>query len=113
MSPFFSGGAMNLVYHVRSNILYPVGHSGLDGWALLWYEPWASDRSTALALWREAAAHIVRKDGLLHLDLNREWRIGATANYILSRAIANGSRLRDLVKTTATRQPAKPQYPPF
>ena len=155
MSPFFSGGAMNLVYHVRSNILYPVGHSGLDGWSLLWYEPWATDRSTALALWREAAAHIdwhtletgadaivgketccrpvdvppaatatflaaaaracddpstaerleriaaahiARKDGMLYLDLNREWRIGATANFILARAIANGSRLRDLVK---------------
>ena len=153
--PLFSGGALSLLYHMRSNILYPVGHSGLDGWSLLWYEPWAASRSTALALWREAAAHIdwhsletgadaiagketccrpvdvppaatatflaaaaracddpstaerleriaaahiVRQDGMLHLDLNREWRIGATANYILSRAIANGSSLRDLVR---------------
>ena len=39
-------------------MFYPRGHNGLDGWSLLWYEPWAKDRDTALALWREAAARI-------------------------------------------------------
>ena len=56
--PALGGGALNLVYHPRSNMLYPRGHNGLDGWSLLWYEPWAKDRNTALALWRAAAARI-------------------------------------------------------
>ena len=56
--PFLGGGALNLLYHPRSNMFYPRGHNGLDGWSLLWYEPWAKDRDTALALWREAAARI-------------------------------------------------------
>ena len=56
--PFLGGGALNLLYHPRSNMFYPRGHNGLDGWSLLWYEPWAKDRDTALALWREVAARI-------------------------------------------------------
>ena len=56
--PFLGGGALNLLYHPRSNMLYPRGHNGLDGWSLLWYEPWARDRNAALALWREATARI-------------------------------------------------------
>jgi hypothetical protein len=56
--PSLGGGALNLAYHARSNMLYPRGHNGLDGWSLLWYEPWAKDRNDALALWREAAARI-------------------------------------------------------
>jgi len=35
---------------------------------------------------------------MMFLDLNREWRIGATANFIIARAIANGARFRRLVK---------------
>jgi len=152
--PLFGGGALNLVYHVKSGLTYPRGHNGLDGWSLLWYEPWATDRGTALALWREAAKRIdwkeletgkdarkecwaccdpvdvppiatvtflaaaaracddpetaarlerlaarrlVRRDGMLYLDVGRDWRIGATANYILSRAEANGFRFRDIL----------------
>ena len=57
-SPAFGGGALKLVYHVRSNLLYPRGQSALDGWSLLWYEPWASDRRMPKALWNAAAAHI-------------------------------------------------------
>ena len=26
----------------------------MDAWSLLWYEPWAEDRGTALALWEES-----------------------------------------------------------
>ena len=56
--PLLGGGALNLVYHVRSGIFYPYGHPGLDGWSLLWYEAWAGDRGAAVGLWREAAARI-------------------------------------------------------
>ena len=52
LSPAFGGGEINLVYHVRGNFMYPRGQDGLDGWSLLWYEAWASDRRTATALWR-------------------------------------------------------------
>ena len=153
--PLFGGGALNLVYHARSNLMFPRGHNGLDGWSLLWYEPWASDRRMALALWREASAKIdwatleanagpvgefhpclnpapvpavatasflaaaahacddpgtaarldalcdralVRRDGLLYLDTLRDWRIGATANRIISLAEANGFRFRELLE---------------
>ena len=56
--PLLGGGALNLVCHVRSGILYPYGHPGLDGWSLLWYEAWAGERGAAVGLWREAAARI-------------------------------------------------------
>ena len=153
--PLFGGGALNLVYHVQSGLFYPRGNNGLDGWSLLWYEPWAEDRGVALALWRDAAKHIdwhrmevgadavkeqnvccnpadvppvvaatflaaaaracddtataerlerladralVRRDGMLYLDVSREWRIGATANRIISLAEAGGFRFRDMVR---------------
>ena len=151
--PLLGGGALNLVYEVRSGIFYPRGHNGLDGWSLLWYEPWAADRSTALALWKKAAARIdwtklggpdarkggfsccdpadvppvasasflaaaaracddpdtadrleailaprlVRRNGEVYLDVGREWRVGSTANWIISRAEANGARFRALL----------------
>ena len=56
--PLFGGGALNLVYHVPTGLFYPRGQSGLDAWSLLWYEPWAERRETALALWRKAAAKL-------------------------------------------------------
>ena len=153
LSPFFGGGAINLLYHVKSGMFYPRGSAGLDGWSLLWYEPWAEKRETSLALWKTAAAkidwdemdaasdavrkeggccdplavphsvtaaflaaaaranddpvtaarlekavdaHLVRTNGLYYLNLNREWRIGATAHRVISLAEANGSRMRDL-----------------
>ena len=34
--------------------MYPRGQDGFDGWSLLWYEAWASDRRIATALWRRA-----------------------------------------------------------
>lgn len=57
-SPLFGGGALNLVYHVPSGLFYPRGQSGLDAWSLLWYEPWAEKRETALALWQKALAKL-------------------------------------------------------
>ena len=56
--PLLGGGALSLVYHARSGLFFPRGHNGLDGWSLLWYEPWAADRAVALDLWRDAAAAI-------------------------------------------------------
>jgi hypothetical protein len=154
MGPLFGGGALNIVYEVRSGIFYPRGHNGLDGWSLLWYEPWAEDRGAALAIWKKAAEKIdwekiehgpdarkggfsccdpadvppvasasflaaaaracddpatperresimaprlTRRNGETYLDVGREWRIGATANWIISRAEANGARFRSLV----------------
>ena len=152
-SPLFGGGAVSLVYHVRANLMYPRGQAGLDGWSLLWYEAWASDRRLATSLWRrvkdgldwawlESAAdstgemgccdpqpvspsvasvflaaaaracddpdsaerleravdakYMRRSGGMLWLDLDRRWRIGATAMRIISLAESNGSRLRTL-----------------
>ena len=153
--PLFGGGALNLVYHAWSGILYPRGSTGLDAWSLMWYEPWATDRSAALSLWREAAAkidwprmervedvkggadccdpepvppsvaaaflsaaaracddaataerleraldarHLVRRDGFLYLDLDRAWRIGATAHRIIALAESRGVRFRSFLK---------------
>lgn len=36
----------------------PRGQAGFDGWSLLWYEPWATDKVSALAIWEEAVAAI-------------------------------------------------------
>ena len=153
LSPMFGGGELNLVYHVRGNFMYPRGQDGFDGWSLLWYEAWASDRRVATALWRRVrdgldwvrldgcdderggmgccdpqpvsasvasvflaaaaracgdaqtaerleravdAKYLRRGDGRFCLDLNREWRIGATAMRIIALAEANGSKFRDL-----------------
>ena len=52
--PLMGGGALNLVCHTKTGIFYPRGYSGLDAWSLLWYEPWAEDRGTALVLWKES-----------------------------------------------------------
>ena len=155
LSPAFGGGALNLVYHGRGNFMYPRGHDGFDGWSLLWYEAWASDRRTATALWRRVrerldwsrldsaddtragygccdpqpvsacvasvflaaaaracsdtataerleravdARYLRREGGLIWLDVNREWRIGATAMRIISLAESRGSRFREMKK---------------
>ena len=153
LSPSFGGGAISLVYHMRGNFMYPRGQGGLDGWSLLWYEAWASDRRLATALWGRARGHVDfsrleacgdelseagccdpqpvppsveavflaaaaracsdpetasrleravdarclrREGGLLWLDLDRRWRIGATAMRLVSLAESNGSRFRSL-----------------
>ena len=153
LSPLFGGGELNLVYHVRGNFMYPRGQDGFDGWSLLWYEAWASDRRVAPALWNRVrdrldwsrldgcgdersgmgccdpqpvsasvasvflaaaaracsdtetaerleravdAKFLKREGGLLCLDVNREWRIGATAMRIISLAESRGSRFREM-----------------
>ena len=153
--PAFGGGALNLVCHVKTGFFYPRGNPGLDGWSLLFYEPWASDRALALGLWRNVVSRIdwsryaepsdarggggccdpqpvspavsavflaaaarecgdaktaerleravdatflVRRDGRLFLDLDREWRIGASAMRIIALALANGASFRELAR---------------
>ena len=154
VDPLFGGGALNLVYHTRSGLFYPRGHCSLDGWSLLWYEPWAKNRGSAVALWRQATKRIdwkhlglapdttaggetccnpvdvppvasatflaaaaracddpataerlellvepllSRKNGMLYVDVGREWRIGVTANYFIALAEKNGSRFRQML----------------
>ena len=153
LEPLCGGGALGLVYHMRGNFVYPRGQGGLDGWSLLWYEAWASDRRLATSTWRRARGHIDwrrlescgdevgiggccdpqpvsasveavflaaaaracsdpetaerlekavdarylrREGGLLWLDMDRRWRIGATAMRLIALAEANGSRFRSL-----------------
>ena len=56
------------------------------------------DPGTAERLERAVdAKYLVRGNGIYRLDLNREWRIGATAHRIIALAEANGSRFRGLV----------------
>ena len=146
-NPVFGGGALDMVYHVWSGLFYYRGLSGLDGWSLLWYEPWARNRGTAID-WKDmetrpdvftgretccspvdvppnatmsflaAAARacddpvtakrlellidrvLVRRNGMLYLDTPRDWRIGATANRIISLAEANGFRFRDMLRSS-------------
>ena len=154
VNPLFGGGMLNLVYHPQSGLFYPRGHGSLDGWSLLWYEPWAENRGTAVGLWRQAAKRIdwnyldrapdtlaggetccnpidvppvasavflaaaaracddtataarleklveprlSRKDGMLYVDVGREWRIGVTANYFIALAEKNGRRFRRIL----------------
>jgi len=151
LSPAFGGGAVNLVYHVRGNFMYPRGQDAFDGWSLLWYEAWAGDRRLAKALWRRVRDHLdwtrldscadergemdccdpqpvsasvaavflaaaaracgdsetaerlekivdakwlKRGDAFFRLDLNRHWRIGASAMRIIALAESRGSRFR-------------------
>ena len=54
------------------------------------------DPATAERLERIASRSLVRQDGMLYLDVGRDWRIGATANFIISLAYANGASFRRL-----------------
>jgi hypothetical protein len=56
-----------------------------------------SDAETAGRLERAVdAKYLKREGGLLWLDVNREWRIGATAMRIISLAESRGSRFREM-----------------
>jgi len=152
--PIFGGGAVKYCHHLKTGLMYPRGTAGLDGWSLLWYEPWATDRTTALGLWKKVAAKIDWKTfdapegacasgggccdpapvptavaavflaaaaracddpqtaarletavdgrfltfekGLPVLDVDRNWRIGATAVRLLAFAEEKGAKLRNM-----------------
>jgi len=151
--PLFGGGAVKYFHHQGTGMKYPRGTPGLDGWSALWYEPWAADRKTARALWKEVLGHIdwddyasptgackggggccdpapvptavsavflaaaartcddavsaerfekavdakflKREKDFFYLDVDRSWRIGATAVRIQSLAVSLGARMRD------------------
>jgi len=58
-----------------------------------------SDDETAERLERAVDAKYLRREGgLIWLDVNREWRIGATAMRIISLAESRGSRFREMKK---------------
>ena len=44
------------------------------------------------------AKYLVRRNGRVYLDLNRDWRIGATAMRFTALAISNGSSFRALAR---------------
>ena len=55
------------------------------------------DPATAMRLEKAVDRYLVRPNGLYYLNLDRTWRIGATAHRIISLAESNGSRFRDLL----------------
>ena len=147
------GGAVGLVYHVQTNLVFPRGQNAFDGWSILFYEAWASYRTLVKALWKNAAGcldlsalttvddkrkgrgccdpdpvapsvsaiflaaaaracddsetaerleslvdarYLRRENGRLWLDLDPQWRIGATAMRLISFAESRGARFRSL-----------------
>jgi len=56
--PLLGGGAIRLVYDRSKNITLPEGHTGLDGWTLLWYHAWAQDLNDVRLLWQESLKSI-------------------------------------------------------
>ena len=54
------------------------------------------DPVTAARLERAVDRYLIRPRWLYYLNLNREWRIGASAHRIMALAESNGSRFRDL-----------------
>ena len=53
-------------------MFYPRGSAGLDGWSLLWYEPWAERREISLGLWKKAEGKIDWDDMDVASDERRE-----------------------------------------
>jgi hypothetical protein len=51
----FGHGAFRLAYYLPARAIIPASHPGLDGWSLLWYQPWAGESATAERIWRETA----------------------------------------------------------
>ena len=56
------------------------------------------DPTTAERLEKAVDKYLVRTNGLYYLNLNREWRIGASAQRIIALALANGSSFRKLAE---------------
>lgn len=51
-------GSIRLAYYLPARAFVPVGHPGLDGWSLLWYQPWASGAGNATSLWQTTARRV-------------------------------------------------------
>ena len=66
------------------------------------------DAQSAERLERGVDEKYLRRDGGFYfLDLNRDWRIGATANRIIALAISNGSSFRAMIAKPPVRQSLK------
>jgi len=48
-------GQIRFACSLPARAFIPVGHPGLDGWSLLWYQPWASNVSRAASIWHQTA----------------------------------------------------------
>ena len=51
-------GGIRLAYYLPARAFIPAGHPGLDGWSLLWYQPWASDAGHPASIWQETARRV-------------------------------------------------------
>jgi hypothetical protein len=51
-------GEIRLAYYLPARAFIPAGHPGLDGWSLLWYQPWANSASQAASIWQAAARRV-------------------------------------------------------
>ena len=56
--PLLGGGAVAALRVPDAGITVPRGVAGLDGWSLLWYQPWAADPAVPARLWAKAAGYI-------------------------------------------------------
>ena len=52
-------GGIRLAYYLPARAFIPAGQPGLDGWSLLWYQPWASGPGNAASLWQTTARRVV------------------------------------------------------
>jgi hypothetical protein len=51
-------GQIRLAYSLPAHAFIPAGHPGLDGWSLLWYQPWASGAGRAASIWQQTARRV-------------------------------------------------------
>ena len=51
-------GEIRLAYYLPARAFIPAGHPGLDGWSLLWYQPWASGAGNAASIWQMTARRV-------------------------------------------------------
>ena len=98
------GGAFRLLHHEKSGMAYPRGMPGFDGWSLLWYAPWMTDRANLPVLWALARKEIdwreygddpgERPVALLQKDCCKPVRVppAASAGFLAAAARACGDR---------------------
>ncbi len=96
------GGAFRLLHHEKTGLAYPRGMPGFDGWSLLWYSPWASDRANLKVLWKLAKENIAwgeygddpgeRPDALVKASCCNPLQVppAATASFLAAAARACG-----------------------
>lgn len=58
MASQLGGGAFKVIYHNSQDAFIPRGHPWHDGWALLYYTPWAKSHHQAQAIWKISQKYI-------------------------------------------------------